>query len=449
MTLVRTDNSTPLGIRRKERILGNIRMGEKDAGKGFPKKLDRFRITSPSRRAIDAVQHRYGGEVTEWENSQFQVTLEEHYLHVLIPPITSYNVEWSLWTGPGKCDRRCDGERMTIKNGKRLIRNAGDDACMCGPDQFERACKPHIRAKFILDGLDIQLDGVWVLDSHGFNAAAELPVTMDKLTAISRLMQTQEGSLGSRKAGGQLSIEHRTSKANGKTRQFIVPVLDPDVAEDIVADIPGYAAAMQAAYNGRSLPAAPATFGETPALPEQTADFTWSEPDADTSPAIEAEARIVEEPENRPELGEPSAPASAEVPAPQPEQPHPDKGAMQHYIITCNQAQVSEEQQREWLEAVTDGKVTSRKDGTKADFGAALEHGLNEFREEAGDLAKRVFGVRDEDRAEAARQMVTWIGRPLKEAGLSGWHQIVRELRQAIPKPVVNEAGEEEQELPW
>jgi len=58
--------------------------------------------------------------------------------------------------------------------------------------------------------------GVWRLESHGYYAAAELPDMLELLQQVS----------GGRIIGGILRIEQRSSKKDGKTNRYPVPVLD-------------------------------------------------------------------------------------------------------------------------------------------------------------------------------------------------------------------------------
>ena len=62
--------------------------------------------------------------------------------------------------------------------------------------------------------------GVWRLESHGWNAAAELPGTVEVIRAAAERGQFLEG---------RLRIEERSQVKQGKTSRFIVPVLDLDV----------------------------------------------------------------------------------------------------------------------------------------------------------------------------------------------------------------------------
>ncbi|MBA2643597.1 MAG: hypothetical protein H0U82_11835 [Actinobacteria bacterium] len=146
-------------VQRRMMEIARVRLGRKGS-KGQPEKLDHFRFTSASR---------------EW--------LE-------------------LWSGGG-CERRCDGETEAL-SGK---------PCLCNPD--ERACKPTTRIAFMLP--DVPGFGLVRLESHGWNAAAELPGAVDVL-----MRAAAQGAF----IPAVLRLEPRTSKKDGQTRRFVVPVID-------------------------------------------------------------------------------------------------------------------------------------------------------------------------------------------------------------------------------
>lgn len=207
--------SPVLQIQRRMMELGRVRLGDKGA-KGQPQRLETFRFTSASKLLLDAVAALYGGEVRQWEGAPdagyFEVYTNAAELNIILPPVfstvdgsptTSYSQWFELWSGGG-CQRRCDGVTESI-SGK---------ACACNPD--DRECKITTRVSFMLP--EIPGLGVWRLESHGWNAAIELPGTLEVL-----LMAASE----SRFIPAVLRIEHRTKKVPGEgTRRFIVPVVD-------------------------------------------------------------------------------------------------------------------------------------------------------------------------------------------------------------------------------
>lgn len=198
-----------IGLQRRQRELGRIRMGDK-GGKGQPQKLSHFRLTSAARHLLDEAAGLWGGEVREWAGApnegSFELYTQTGVLPIVMPPGSEPVSQWfETWSGGG-CTHRCNGQRNHIT----------DTPCSCDPDA--RACKATTRVNVMLPDLpDI---GVWRLESHGLNAAFELPGTIDVIQ-----MASTEG----RFLTGRLRIEHRTSKKDGQTRKFIVPVIDLDL----------------------------------------------------------------------------------------------------------------------------------------------------------------------------------------------------------------------------
>jgi hypothetical protein len=196
---------SPIHIQRRYRELGRIRLGEKGA-KGQPVKRDTFRLTSPSRGLLDQAAELWGGTVAPWdgpnEGDSWQLATATAEMQVLVPQQDIESSQYfELWTAGG-CAKRCDGITNLITG----------RACSCDPDN--RECKITTHLQVMLPQLpDI---GVWRITTHGFNAAAEIPGTVALLDTLRRSGQMPAAVLG---------IEHRTSKKDGKTQRFIVPVL--------------------------------------------------------------------------------------------------------------------------------------------------------------------------------------------------------------------------------
>ncbi|MFH9248188.1 hypothetical protein ACH4LK_22500 [Streptomyces lydicus] len=199
-----------LDLQQRIRELGRIRIGQKVAtanGKSRPAKLDRFRLTSPSRELLDRVAVQYGGTVAPWTPDggagQYEVITDATRMPILVPhqPVSQY---YELWSGGG-CQRRCDGVTELLS----------DRPCPCGPDPQRRQCKPTTRLNVVL--AEVPGVGVWRLESHGYYAALELPGVAELLA----------------KAGGYvpafLGLEERTAKREGKTLRWMVPTIDVDI----------------------------------------------------------------------------------------------------------------------------------------------------------------------------------------------------------------------------
>lgn len=220
-----------LTLQQRLRELGRIRIGQKVAtakGGTRPDKLNRFRLTSPSKELLDRVAAKYGGTVAPWTPEggagQYEVLTDAKRMPIHVPPqpVSQY---FELWSGGG-CQRRCDGVTELLK----------DRPCICGPDPEQRQCKPTTRLNVVLS--EIEGVGVWRLESHGYYAALELPGIAELLA------QTQTKGY----VPAFLGLEQRTAKRDGKTLHWMVPTID--VAITPAALMAGTAAAGPAVEGG-------------------------------------------------------------------------------------------------------------------------------------------------------------------------------------------------------
>jgi hypothetical protein len=263
--------------------LGKVRLGKK-GDRGQPEKLSTFRFTSASQALLEAVAAKWGGQVGQWtgapEEGYYEVMTETAELPIVLPPVFSdadgtptlaYSQFFELWSAGG-CQRRCDGETESL-SGK---------PCLC--EHEKRECKITTRLNFMLP--DIPGLGVWNLESHWYNAAVELPGTLDLLQ-----LAAAEGQL----IPATLRAEQRTSKQDGQTLRYIVPVLDFGAS---LADLGLVAGEGARALNmpqpaDRSRPALPVagvpTPQDTPFENDRQPD--WGEPSPLPETAEELEAR--------------------------------------------------------------------------------------------------------------------------------------------------------------
>lgn len=229
-----------LTIQRRHAELGRIRLGIKvPSGRGSrPEKLDRFRFTSTQRRYIDDLARLYGGEARSWTNGkreEYEVITDATSIPVIVVR-NSVSQSMETWSGGG-CVHRCDGERD----------RATDE--LCDPENpLHVAAKPTTRLSVMLT--DLQAVGVWRLESHGWNAAAELPEIAELASMVATLVPAR------------LILTQRSSLKDGKTSHFVVPVIDIEVAPRRLAEIVG-GATQQAAIgvapaSGPAIGAAPA-----------------------------------------------------------------------------------------------------------------------------------------------------------------------------------------------
>lgn len=206
--------------------VGVIRLGRQlvsAKGKSYPAKLETFRITSPSRTIVDRIAELFGGEVKPWDSGkgpQFEVITKVKEFAVLVPP-QFVDPNYELW-GNGYCSRRCDGVTERLRQA----------ACLCTAEFGERftktappgkACKPTTRLSLMI--ADLLSLGTFKLESHGWNAAQELPTLVNAMRNASAPIP------------GRLEIQARDDKTFDPTkaqneqvasRNYGVPVLHID-----------------------------------------------------------------------------------------------------------------------------------------------------------------------------------------------------------------------------
>lgn len=194
-----------LTLQKRARELGRIRIGQK-GDKGQPEKLDRFRLTSASKPLLEKVAELYGGTVKTWTPqggaAQWEVITDAKRIPIMVPPqpVTQFLETWS----GGGIVHRCDGETNYL---------TGDPCDFEDPAHVN--AKPTTRLNVVLR--DVEGIGVWRLESHGWNAAVELPQAADFLA--------QAGGY----VNGWVALEERVSKSEGKTRRYAVPTIEIDV----------------------------------------------------------------------------------------------------------------------------------------------------------------------------------------------------------------------------
>jgi hypothetical protein len=226
---------SPIVLQRRHAELGRIRLGEKipvgTAGKSRPAKLEAFRFTSPSAGYIKDLAQLYGGDPHEWDNNgkpEWEVYTTTKSIPVIA--VRGGLSQWlEHWSGGG-CQRRCDGEREILT----------DSPCICATENRDRICKPTTRLSVMLP--ELEAIGVWRLETHGWNAAAEIPAVAELAQFVGDLVPAN------------LHLVERRSVKDGKTSRFVVPVLDLQIGTARLKEI-------VAAKSG----AAPAAVGASPA----------------------------------------------------------------------------------------------------------------------------------------------------------------------------------------
>lgn len=224
---------SPITLQRRHAELGRIRLGQK-GDRGQPQKLGAFRFTSPSERYIADLAELYGGRCQPWDNdgkAEFETFSTATSIPVLV--VKGGLSQWmEYWLGGGVA-HRCDGERDV--EGK-----------YCDPDTVvadskgrkhfvHRDAKPYTRLSVMLP--ELEAVGVFRMESHGWNAAAEIP-------AVAELAQ-YVGSL----VPANLNLVERRAIKDGKTSRFVVPILDLQIGAARLREL------AEAMSSGRELPA--------------------------------------------------------------------------------------------------------------------------------------------------------------------------------------------------
>lgn len=219
-------------LQRRQAELGRIRLGQKQAtqsGKTRPAKLDRFRFTSVSEQYIRDLAKLYGGTAKAWDNNGVP-SWEVITTATSVPVIVVKNglSQWmETWSGGG-CVHRCDGE-VNVLTGE-----------FCNPDDRDHVnAKPTTRLSVMLPELDAI--GSWRLESHGWNAAAELPTVAELAEFVADLVPAV------------LHLQERRAIKDGQTSRFVVPVLDLQIGASRLREL------AQSMADGRELGPSPAS----------------------------------------------------------------------------------------------------------------------------------------------------------------------------------------------
>jgi Recombination directionality factor-like len=259
----------------------------------YPNKLDTFRITSPHREIADAVAERFGGQVLSWQGPkgpEWEVITTCTKLPVFVPKqIIDPNYEF--WGNKIKV-RFCDGTTERIRGVPCLCQRwdnhehrYNQGRCQfCGLDQkwqgephvhefdqgecvicgCRRLCKPTIRVNVLIQG--IPGIGVFKVESHGINAAIELPTLAEMISSTPIPLPAILGM--------RFEERSRMTKAGEiEIRKFYVPELRFPWAtpELMFADSPQLERAAR-----QSLPATVMlqAIGAAPELPDQADEAT-------------------------------------------------------------------------------------------------------------------------------------------------------------------------------
>lgn len=218
-----------IDLQRRLTQVGVIRLGEQRLSKNnkpYPAKLDTFRVTSPTEALIRAVADLYGGEPKPWPDApggpQWQVTTGVTQIPVFVLPQT-IDPNMEKW-GPGFKERHCDGQTEKIRNAPCFC-NAEKVQCEAAGRTWVRDgrkhCKPTTRVSVML--ADVPSLGTWKVESHGWNAAAELPTLT---LAILEQAQRPVPAMLEMRFHEDRRLTFKDGKEELETFKFAVPHLD-------------------------------------------------------------------------------------------------------------------------------------------------------------------------------------------------------------------------------
>lgn len=219
-----------ISLQRRIAEKGRIRLGQKvptSSGRVRPDKLDRFRFTSADQALIEQIGATYGGQARAWDNAgkaEFEVITDARSIPVIV--VKGGFSQWhETWSKAGLA-HRCDGEKDP----------AGVYCDPADPAHVEAVAKPTTRLSVMLS--EIETLGVWRLETHGWNAAAELPSMAELAMHVGDLVPAT------------LSLAERSSIVEGprgqQTSRFVVPVLDLLVTKRRLMEIAGMSGGMAA-----------------------------------------------------------------------------------------------------------------------------------------------------------------------------------------------------------
>ena len=128
----------------------------------------------------NAVQVRFGGDIaTDSPTWDYDVVTDTREMPVTVLP-AGFRQSLELWRA-AECVRRCDGVRMTTRDGRPT-----DEPCVCDVEMAagaERACKPSTILP-VLVTLDVERFGVWEIRSNAWGTAAAIKGSMQALQMV-------------------------------------------------------------------------------------------------------------------------------------------------------------------------------------------------------------------------------------------------------------------------
>jgi len=209
----------PIVVQSRLAHVGDIRTGTR-SDKGYPTKLDTFRITTPHEAITDELAGLYGGTPTPWEDGyELITTVNSLPVRVHTQDFDPFLEVWSK----GGLQKRCTGttEYSTDYPPKKVGPCPGTT-----PDNRRDCtygCKPTTRISVILD--DATIVGSFTARTTSFNANREITQAMTLIA--------QQWRSGVMFPQAFLELRQETRVSKGQTTKFGVLTLRPILTTSI------------------------------------------------------------------------------------------------------------------------------------------------------------------------------------------------------------------------
>ncbi|KPM55805.1 hypothetical protein ACG83_11070 [Frankia sp. R43] len=223
-----------LNMQQRGVLEGQLRIGTSKPGKNGgkqPVKLKTWRITSPSKKSVEAAAAKFGGEVVRWDADQglqWEVITPLEALPVDFGGVSGAVDQWMTHFDQGILMRRCTG-------GEGAVNEVSRRPCECqAADRL--LCKPE--TQLLVRFLDLRGIGWWRFTSRGKFVAAGFPVKANWLrnaAAELRKRAEKEGKGGDWFLPAKLVIREMKlppKTPGGPGRRF--PVVDIDIDASVL-----------------------------------------------------------------------------------------------------------------------------------------------------------------------------------------------------------------------
>ncbi|ONH58334.1 hypothetical protein CcI49_23040 [Frankia sp. CcI49] len=223
-----------LNMQQRGVLEGQLRIGRSNPGKNGgkqPVKLKTWRITSPSKKSVEAAAEKFGGRVDRWDSDQglqWEVITPLEALPVDFGGVSGAVDQWMTHFDQGILMRRCTG-------GEGAVNEVSGRPCECQA-AGRLLCKPE--TQLLVRFLDLRGIGWWRFTSRGKFVAAEFPVKANWLrnaAAELRKRAEKEGKGGDWFLPAKLVIREMKlppKTPGGPGRRF--PVVDIDIDASVL-----------------------------------------------------------------------------------------------------------------------------------------------------------------------------------------------------------------------